>query len=37
VAVPEPTALSSPLWGFCDATLPSLEAFDESLLRSLQP
>ncbi|HEX4244043.1 MAG TPA: HAD-IA family hydrolase, partial [Acidimicrobiales bacterium] len=37
VAVPEPTALASPLWGFCDATLPSLEAFDESLLRSLQP
>ena len=37
VAVPEAAAFSSPRWGFCDATLPSLEAFDESLLRSLQP
>lgn len=37
VAVPEPAAFSSPRWGFCDATVASLEAFDESLLRSLQP
>jgi mannitol-1-/sugar-/sorbitol-6-/2-deoxyglucose-6-phosphatase len=37
VAVPEAAAFSSPRWGFCDATLKSLEAFDESLLRSLQP
>jgi sugar-phosphatase len=37
VAVPEPAAFSSPRWGFCDATVASLEAFDEGLLRSLQP
>jgi HAD superfamily hydrolase (TIGR01509 family) len=37
VAVPEPAALSSPRWGFCDATVASLDAFDESLLASLQP
>jgi HAD superfamily hydrolase (TIGR01509 family) len=37
VVVPESSALSSPRWGFCDAVLASLEAFDQSLLRSLQP
>ena len=37
VVVPEGSALSSPRWGFCDAVLASLEAFDQSLLRSLQP
>ena len=29
VAVPEPDALDSPRWGFCDAVLPSLAGFDE--------
>jgi len=32
VAVPEPAALASPRWGFCDLVLPSLEAFDEDAL-----
>lgn len=35
VAVPEPDALASPRWGFCDAVLASLEGFDEALLASL--
>jgi mannitol-1-/sugar-/sorbitol-6-/2-deoxyglucose-6-phosphatase len=35
VAVPEPAALESPRWGFCDALVPSLAQFDEALLRSL--
>jgi sugar-phosphatase len=35
VAVPEPAALRSPRWGFCDALVPSLTEFDEALLRSL--
>ena len=29
VAVPEPDALGSPRWGFCDLVLASLAAFDE--------
>ncbi|HEY6624545.1 MAG TPA: hexitol phosphatase HxpB [Acidimicrobiales bacterium] len=37
VVVPEGSALSSSRWGFCDAVLGSLEAFDQGLLRSLQP
>ena len=36
VVVPEPDALGSPRWGFCDALLPSLTRFDERLLRSLE-
>jgi len=36
VAVPEPTALSSPRWGFCDLVLDSLTSFDEAALRSLE-
>ena len=36
VVVPEPEAADSPRWGFCDAKLPSLIAFDEGLLRSLE-
>lgn len=36
VAVPEPAAAGSPRWGFCDLVLPSLTAFDESVLRSLE-
>ena len=36
VAVPEPDAADSPRWGFCDAKLPSLTAFDRTLLRSLE-
>jgi mannitol-1-/sugar-/sorbitol-6-/2-deoxyglucose-6-phosphatase len=36
IAVPEPAALASPRWGFCDAILPSLDGFDEALLRSLE-
>jgi sugar-phosphatase len=36
VAVPEPAALRSPRWGFCDALVPSLTEFDERLLRSLE-
>jgi HAD superfamily hydrolase (TIGR01509 family) len=36
VAVPEPVALESTRWGFCDALLPSLTAFDEALVRSLE-
>ncbi len=35
VAVPEPAALDSPRWGFCDLVLRSLTAFDESTLRSI--
>ncbi len=35
VVVPEPEALDSPRWGFCDARLASLTEFDEALLRSL--
>jgi sugar-phosphatase len=37
VAVPEPAALDSPRWGFCDAVLASLVGFDRDLLASLQP
>ena len=33
VAVPEPGALDSPRWGFCDLVLDSLTAFDEAALR----
>ncbi len=36
VAVPEPAAIDSPRWGFCDRTLASLAGFDESLIRSLE-
>jgi len=36
VAVPEPTSLASPRWGFCDLVLESLTAFDEVALRSLE-
>jgi mannitol-1-/sugar-/sorbitol-6-/2-deoxyglucose-6-phosphatase len=36
VVVPEPDALDSPRWGFCDAQLPSLAGFDEQLIRSLE-
>jgi sugar-phosphatase len=36
VAVPEPAALDSPVWGFCDARLGSLTEFDEALIRSLE-
>ena len=36
VVVPEPDALRSPRWGFCDALLPSLDGFDEELVRSLE-
>jgi mannitol-1-/sugar-/sorbitol-6-/2-deoxyglucose-6-phosphatase len=36
VIVPEPEAADSPRWGFCDAKLGSLTAFDEGLLRSLE-
>jgi sugar-phosphatase len=36
VAVPEPAASGSVRWGFCDALLPSLTAFDEPLLRLLE-
>ena len=35
VAVPEPTARSSPRWGFCDLVLTSLDEFDESTLTAL--
>jgi len=35
VAVPEPAALASPRWGFCDLVLASLDAFDEAALESL--
>ncbi len=35
VAVPEPSTASSERWGFCDAVIASLTAFDEGLLRSL--
>ncbi len=35
VVVPEPDAFDSPRWGFCDARLPSLAAFDEALVCSL--
>jgi beta-phosphoglucomutase-like phosphatase (HAD superfamily) len=36
VVVPEPAALASPRWGFCDAVLPSLDRFDETLVRTLE-
>jgi sugar-phosphatase len=36
VAVPEPSAAGSERWGFCDAVLGSLEAFDDALLRSFE-
>jgi sugar-phosphatase len=36
VAVPEPAALDSPRWGFCDAVLSSLTEFDEALIGSLE-
>jgi sugar-phosphatase len=36
VAVPEPAAVDSPRWGFCDLVLASLEAFDEQSLRDLE-
>lgn len=35
VAVPEPAALASPRWGFCDLVLASLEAFDGDVLAAL--
>ncbi len=35
VAVPEPSVADSDRWGFCDARLPSLEAFDDALLFAL--
>jgi HAD superfamily hydrolase (TIGR01509 family) len=35
VAVPEPAALDSPRWGFCDLVLGSLESFDGSALDRL--
>ena len=37
VAVPEPAALDSPRWGFCDLVLDSLEAFDGAALESARP
>jgi len=36
VVVPEPAALGSPRWGFCDALLASMHGFDRSLLSSLE-
>ncbi|MGA2838420.1 MAG: hexitol phosphatase HxpB [Acidimicrobiales bacterium] len=36
VAVPEPAALASTRWGFCDLVLGSLESFDEAALRALE-
>jgi len=36
VAVPEPSALGSSRWGFCDEVLPSLARFDEKLVRTLE-
>ena len=36
VAVPEPSTLGSPRWGFCDAVLPSLLGFDGALIDALQ-
>jgi HAD superfamily hydrolase (TIGR01509 family) len=36
VAVPEPAAAQSPRWGFCDAVIGSLAAFDEALMQALQ-
>ena len=35
VAVPEPTALASPAWGFCDLVLGSLVSFDGGVLTAL--
>jgi len=35
VAVPEPSALDSPRWGFCDLVLASLASFDAAALASL--
>jgi len=36
VVVPEASAAGSARWGFCEAVLDSLHAFDEGLLASLQ-
>jgi mannitol-1-/sugar-/sorbitol-6-/2-deoxyglucose-6-phosphatase len=36
VAVPEPAALDSPRWGFCDLVLGSLTEFDDDALRGLE-
>jgi len=36
VVVPEAGTRDSPRWGFCDARLDSLEAFDDELLRGLR-
>jgi HAD superfamily hydrolase (TIGR01509 family) len=36
VAVPEPSTLGSPRWGFCDAVLASLFGFDGALIDALQ-
>ncbi len=36
VAVPEPSAVGSPRWGFCDLVLDSLVAFDASTLEGLE-
>jgi len=36
VAVPEPAALGSPRWGFCDLVLASLEEFDSAALDLLE-
>jgi len=36
VVVPEPAALDSPRWGFCDLVLGSLEAFDAGALDALE-
>jgi HAD superfamily hydrolase (TIGR01509 family) len=36
VVVPEPAALDSPRWGFCEARLGSLAEFDGELIRSLE-
>ena len=36
VAVPEPDALASPRWGFCDLVLASLAEFDAAVLDALE-
>jgi sugar-phosphatase len=36
IAVPEAAAIDSSRWGFCDAVVSSLTAFDEALVRALQ-
>jgi len=36
VVVPEPGMLDSPVWGFCDLVLDSLNGFDEAALRTLE-